>query len=96
MLEVAQLIPVQSIGELQIELWWAILETQILVHLYNEMCKSCRKKLLRLIISSKSDKCAGFRHVTCSLYVAYALLQNTLTVFKYTVRLFVLTEGGKQ
>lgn len=59
-------------------------------------CKSCRKKLLCLIISCKSYKYAGFRHLTCSMYVAYALLQNALAVFKYTVRLFVLTEEGKQ
>lgn len=58
--------------------------------------KSCGKKLLCLIISCKSHKCAGFRHLSCSLYVANALLQNARTVFKYTVRLFVLTEEGKQ
>jgi len=46
MLEVAQLIPVQSIGELHIQLWWTIFETQIFVHLYNEMYKSFRKKLV--------------------------------------------------
>jgi len=47
-------------------------------------------------MSCKSYKCAGLRHLSCSLYVAYALLQNALTVFKYTIRLFVLTEEGKQ
>jgi len=30
------------------------------------------------------------------MYVAYALLQNALTVFKYTVRLMVPAEEGKQ
>jgi hypothetical protein len=53
------------------------------------------KKLLYLI-SRKSCKRASFRHHSCSLYVAYALLQNTLMVFKHAVMLFFLTAEGQQ